>query len=685
MPDKLRTAADSGRLRVLRTSKGQVTKMALKILMATMSLGIGGAETHIVELAGELKKRGMDVAVVSSGGVYVPDIEREGIRHYKAPLARRKLCDMLRSLFLLRRIIRREKPDIVHAHARIPAFLCGILHRTMRFPFVTTAHGVFQLGLGLNQLTNWGQKTIAVSEDIRSYLIENYGLSVRDIVVTVNGIDTEKFSPDVPSGRVRGEFGLDKGGPVLVHVSRLDEAASLVARQLIALAPELNTLLPGVRLLVVGDGGDYDELCQAAQRVNYQTGRRTVVMTGARTDVAEIVAAGDLFVGVSRAALEAMATAKPVVLAGAEGFIGLFTPYSLAAARESNFCGRGRVMPSGSLLKAEILRALEDMTPEERVALGAFGRELVMRDYSVRRMTDDCLSAYDAVRRRRWSVVMSGYYGFGNAGDEAILQAIHQNIDRSGGDISITVLSSNPEDTKSRYGYNAVNRFRFFSVLAALRRCHALVSGGGSLLQDHTSTRSLVYYLTIIRAAKFFGKKVMIYANGIGPVSKKSNRRRVRRIVARADVITLRDEMSAQELRDMGVRRSDLQVTADPVFTLQSAPRERTLRLLAKAGVPAEQPFVCVSVRNWDSISAFVHRLAALLDDIHDRHGRNIVFLPMQLPADAAVSRAVMGLMKNGAAVLDSYLTAEEIMGVISLSDFVIAMRLHALIFSARV
>jgi hypothetical protein len=82
--------------------------MALKILMATMSLGIGGAETHIVELAGELKQRGMDVAVVSSGGVYVPDIESMGIRHYRAPLARRKLCDMLRSFFLLGRIIRRK-------------------------------------------------------------------------------------------------------------------------------------------------------------------------------------------------------------------------------------------------------------------------------------------------------------------------------------------------------------------------------------------------------------------------------------------------------------------------------------------------------------------------------------------------------------------------------------------------
>ncbi len=659
--------------------------MALKILMATMSLGIGGAETHIVELAGELKKRGMDVVVVSNGGVYVPDIEAEGIRHYTAPLARRKVRDMLRSLFLLRRIIKKEKPDIVHAHARIPAFLCGLLQKTMRFPFVTTAHGVFQLGIGLNQLTNWGQKTIAVSEDIREYLKSNYGISDRDIVVTVNGIDTDKFSPDVSSSRVREEFGLDNAGPVLVHVCRLDESASLVARQLIALAPELEEELPGMTLLIVGGGDDYENLYQAAQRNNYETGRRTVIMTGARTDIAELVALGDLFIGVSRAALEAMAASKPVILAGAEGFLGLFTPYNLDAAQESNFCARGHVMPSGQRLKEEIVQVFDDMTQSERETLGRFGRELITRDYSVSRMTDDCMMVYSAVRRRRYNVVMSGYYGFGNAGDEAILQAVHQNIDRTNGDIAITVLSSNPEDTKERYGYKAVNRFKFIEVLRALKNCDALVSGGGSLLQDHTSTRSLIYYLTIIRAAKFFNRKVMIYANGIGPVRKPSNRRRVKRIVARADVITLRDDMSAQELYDMGVHRNDIRVTADPVFTLSSAPKEQAIRILEEAGVPTEQPFVCVSVRNWDSMSTFMSQLSSLLDNLHNRHGRNIVFLPMQLPVDVAVSRSVMARMKSTSYVLDKYLTAEEIMGVIAQSDFVIGMRLHALIFSARV
>ena len=113
----------------------------MKILMATMGLDIGGAETHIVELAKELKAEGHDIVVASNGGVYVPEIVAAGIRHYQVPMHRRDAGCMLRSRKLLKEIIRTERPDVVHAHARIPAFLCGTLQRTMKFPFVTTAQG----------------------------------------------------------------------------------------------------------------------------------------------------------------------------------------------------------------------------------------------------------------------------------------------------------------------------------------------------------------------------------------------------------------------------------------------------------------------------------------------------------------------------------------------------------------
>ncbi len=106
----------------------------MKILMATMGLDIGGAETHIVELAKELKAEGHDIVVASNGGVYVPEIVAAGIRHYQVPMHRRDAGCMLRSRKLLKEIIRTERPDVVHAHARIPAFLCGTLQHRMKFP-----------------------------------------------------------------------------------------------------------------------------------------------------------------------------------------------------------------------------------------------------------------------------------------------------------------------------------------------------------------------------------------------------------------------------------------------------------------------------------------------------------------------------------------------------------------------
>ena len=148
----------------------------MKILMATMGMNIGGAETHILELSKELKHQGHDVIIVSNGGVYVPEIEAAGIRHYQAPMHRRGFREMRRSRTILRDIISRERPDVVHAHARIPAFLCGSLQKRMGFPFVTTAHWVFDTSGILRYLTNWGQRTVAVSEDIKEYLIREYGL-----------------------------------------------------------------------------------------------------------------------------------------------------------------------------------------------------------------------------------------------------------------------------------------------------------------------------------------------------------------------------------------------------------------------------------------------------------------------------------------------------------------------------
>jgi len=654
----------------------------MKILMATMGLDIGGAETHIVELAKSLQRRGHTVLVASNGGIYVTEIEAHGIRHVQVPLHRRSVGCMLRSFFRLRRLIRRERPDVVHAHARIPGFVCGLVRRTLKFPFVTTAHWVFDTGGGLKYLTNWGEKTVAVSEDIKQYLIDNYGVPESDIFVTINGIDTERFSPENHGERVLAEFGLDPAAPVVAHVSRLDADRALAARRLIEAAPALDAGAPGVQILIAGGGTLLEELQAQAETVNRALGRACVVLTGPRSDIADFAGAGDVFVGVSRAALEAMAAARPVILAGNEGYMGLFTADRLEEARESNFCCRGFPETRAETLAADILAALALPEPE-RDAIGAAGRDVILEYYSVARMTDDCLAAYRAALPEK-RVLISGYYGFRNAGDEAILASVCRSIAGLDRPVRVTVLSREPAETAAEYGCEAVYRFSLFRVLRALCRCDVLLSGGGSLLQDKTSTRSILYYLFLIRAAERLGKRVMLYANGIGPVTKSANRRRVRRAVERADVVTLRDKNSAEELRRMGVTRTDLVVTADPVMTMDPVPAAQAAALLADAGVPADTPFAAVSVRRWTGEETFCRQIAAICDGLRERFGLSVVFLSMQRPGDLEISEKIRGYMRGPAYLPDGAYTPEELMGMLGQAAFVLSMRLHALIFAAR-
>lgn len=662
--------------------------MKYKILMALMGLEIGGAETHVVELSKELKKQGFDIIVASNGGVYEKELEEVGIKHYKVPMNQRNVFKMIKSYFLLKKIIRKEKIDVVHSHARIPGFICGLLFKKEKFTFVTSAHWVFYTGMGLKYLTNWGQKVVAVSEDIRRYLIENYRVRNEDIFVTINGIDTDKFSPVTDGSKVRAEFGLKDEEPTLVYVSRMDESRALVARQLISLAPSLAKAIPGLRMIIVGGGDVYDELLSKSNEANKQIGNNCITMTGARTDINELVAVADVFVGVSRAALEAMAAEKTTIVAGNEGYIGIFGRDKLELAQENNFCCRGCELSTEKQLYQDVVFSFNQMTSEQRREAGAYGREVIFEYYSVSKMALDCVNAYDTAWKElhtpQYHVVMSGYYGFNNTGDEAIMISMHKNIQEMGDNYHITVLSNNPTGTRDKYGIEAVYRFGFLDVLRAIKGCDVLLSGGGSLLQDSTSTRSLMYYLSITITAKLMGKRVMLYANGIGPVSGKRNRRLVKQVVNRADLITLREENSYDELLSMGVNAKKCFVTADPVFTMESIPKEEAKGLLQAEGIPLDKPLVVVSVRNWKEMDRFIDRFAKLCDTIVEKYDRTIVFLAMQMPNDITVSEKVRKKMKQNAYILRNNYSPYEVMGVISLADFILSMRLHTLIFAAR-
>jgi len=664
-----------------------------KILIATMALALGGAETHIVELSRELCRRGYDVTVISAGGVYEEDIRAAGAKHVYAPLNSTNPHSMAVALGALTAIMRVENFDIVHAHARIPAFLCGLLQKRYKFRFVTTAHSDFVARGIKKMLSNWGERTIAVSEDLKQYLLDNYkDVSAENISLTINGIDTDRFSPGASGKHIKHEFGIPDSAPVVVTVSRLDNSGSFApARAVEALidsTPALLQSIPNLRVIVVGSGDAELELTARASKINAEFGYNAIIMTGARLDVDAILAAGDLFVGVSRAALEAMATATPVILSGGQGYMGLFTGDKLDECIATNFTARGLEPATAEALVRDITEFFADrgsLAYETRVTkLGAECRSIITRLYSVAHMVDDCIAVYESLGLPLRRVAISGYFGYGNVGDEAIMQSVHDSIIAERPGTEITVLSRKPSETREKYGVKASARFNPFAMVRTLSRSDALVFGGGSLLQDGTSTRSLLYYLSVIRTARFFRKPVMIYANGIGPITKPANIARVRRAIESATAVTLRDERSLDELRSMGVVREDIIVTGDPVYTMELPSESDRAAMLCGLGIDAERPFITICARPVKDAPKLADEIARFCELIHEQLGFDTVFMPMQTSRDTEFSRAIAAKMTSPAIVLDRELVPREVLAVLAETRFVLSLRLHSLIFAAR-
>lgn len=282
------------------------------------------------------------------------------------------------------------------------------------------------------------------------------------------------------------------------------------------------------------------------------------------------------------------------------------------------------------------------------------------------------------------SILMSGYYGFDNSGDDAILKAIVKDFKELNKDIDITILSNNPSKTESMYPVKAVNRFSIRQVIKVIKSTSLFISGGGSLLQDVTSTRSLLYYLAVMTLAKFFNKPVMVYANGIGPINRRTNRLMAKWVLNRVDLITLRDEDSKSYLKGLDVKNERVYVTADPVFTLSPLSDDKIIEILEKEGIPRDNKLIGISVRSWKSAENLEEVMAKAIDYIISTYDAKVVLIPMHYPEDLGVSRSIMKNVKlEGCFTLENKYSVEEIMGIIKELDLIVAMRLHSLIYAA--
>lgn len=251
------------------------------------------------------------------------------------------------------------------------------------------------------------------------------------------------------------------------------------------------------------------------------------------------------------------------------------------------------------------------------------------------------------------------------------------------------VLSHNPLKTKKLYQVKTVNRWRLREVKQVISTSDLLVSGGGSLLQDVTGLKSLLYYLGVTRLARYLRKPVFFYAQGIGPVQSITGRYLLRRVVNQVNLITVRDEESAQTLKNMGVTKPAIYVTADPVIGLTREVINSILNpafadlLFAKYHLDQNKPIVGFCLRSWPGLKEIQEKVFVQAGETLKQKGWQVVFLPFHNPKDVFLARKLAQAFIPAAVVIEDMLTVPQLMSVMARFKLVIGMRLHALILAA--
>ncbi len=289
-------------------------------------------------------------------------------------------------------------------------------------------------------------------------------------------------------------------------------------------------------------------------------------------------------------------------------------------------------------------------------------------------------------------IMISGYYGFNNTGDEAILTSMVRAFREKIPQIKIIVLSQNPLQTSQTYQVKALNRLHLISILNCLRDTNLFISGGGGLLQDSTGKGwSILYYLGLILGAKIIKVPVMIYAQGVGPVNKRINKKLMKWILNRVNLITVRDNSSKELLENLGVVNPLIYVNSDPSFLLR---RKDTTDImdkyphLKKLINSNNGPIIGISVREYKNNRKDLRGIfAKVADDLIKNCKATIIFLPFKFDEDVQISEEIFSLMKNKnkANVLKTWLEPEELLSLLSRLSLMVGVRLHSIIFSSMV
>ncbi|MGD8457421.1 MAG: glycosyltransferase [Anaerolineales bacterium] len=297
------------------------------------------------------------------------------------------------------------------------------------------------------------------------------------------------------------------------------------------------------------------------------------------------------------------------------------------------------------------------------------------------------------------TVVIAGYYGFKNTGDEVILAAIIQDLQSIKPDIDIIVLSGDPRNTSHIHKVKAIAWSDLEKIINAVKLCDFVILGGGGLFHDYwgfdpaavltPDASGIAFYGGIALLASILNKHLVLYAVGVGPLLSEMGKVYTQAIFEQAGFVTVRDEESKHLLTSMGITPQRIHVTADPSFGFDiDVSSQKKMQLKGK-------PILGVTIRNWN-VSVlpdfWEQQVAGALDIfLYTHRSGSVVFFPFQymqeeLLDDVAVSERIQRLMKNSprTRIFKRNYSIERKLAQLKQCDLILGMRLHAVILAIK-
>lgn len=649
----------------------------------------GGAKTHVHSLLQNLS-RTIDVTMVCfMEGPFSQEARELGIPTVVLPGR-----DLFKAYRQLKKLIREGGYQIIHCHGARGNLMGALLRRATGLPVVTTVHSDYRLdylGRPFSRLTYGTINTIALRlldyrigvSDAMTDLLISRGFDPDKLFTIYNGVD---FTPRIPALERMEYFhsvGLeaDEDSVVVGIAARLNpvkDIATLVRGFALAYRE-----CPKLRLLIAGDGEQMAMLKGLAKELGVE---RQVCFAGWIHDTDSFYHAIDVNTLTSLSETfpysltEGARAALPTVASRVGG-----VPYLIEHGIH------GFLFEAGDAegLARHLVTLAKDATLREHMGQRLYQR--AKADYSLESTLQRQLTIYETILRRqarktgkRDGALVCGAYGRGNAGDDAILEAIVAELRQIDPDLPIWVLSRRPNETRLTYRVNSIYTFAFPRFLRRMSKTHLYINGGGSLMQDVTSHRSLWFYLFTISAAKKLGNQVMMYGCGIGPIHSPANRVRAAKVLQKSvDSITLRDTHSRDELSDMGVTKPEIVLSADPTVILPAAPEQVVDGILESQGIDPKGRYIGFTLRPWPGFEAKAAVFGAAADYAYEKYGLIPVFLPIERRLDVGAAKLAAQHMKAPYYILEHTGSSDHTIGLFARMQAVVSMRLHALVFSA--